>query len=103
MGALIAVVVVLWLLGIIQIPWLTLPRIPVFMVFGTTITLTRLLILALIIWLAMSLGSPFRQIVWAFVILWLLSVFGLISIGSMSTLIIIAIVVGLILSLVQRH
>lgn len=102
MAELIVVIIVLWLLKIITIPWLVLPNFPVFSIMGVSITVERLLIVALCAWLASSLGSPFRQMLWAFVILWLLSILGLVVIGNMTMLVVISIVVGLILSVVQR-
>lgn len=103
MGELIAVVVVLWLLNIIRIPWLTMPHFTAFTIGGFSVTIERLLIMAIVAWLASSLGSPFRQILWAFAILWLLSILGLVVIGNMTMLVVIAVVVGLILSAVQKN
>ena len=99
---LIAVLIVLWLLGIIRIPWLTMPHFTAFSILGISITLEKLLIFVIIIWLATSLGSPFRQILWAFVVIWLLSIFGIVLISNMVTLAIIALVVGLVLSMSQK-
>jgi hypothetical protein len=67
-----------------------------------SITVERLLIIVIALWLGSSLGSPFRQMLWAFVILWLLSILGLVVIGNMTMLVVIAVVVGLLLSVVQR-
>lgn len=102
MMEIVAIVVILWLLGVIAIPWLTLPHLTILSVLGYTFTLQRLLILGLLIWLSLSAGAPFRQMFWVFVILWLLTTFGIIVVGGMPTLIVIAIVVGLILSLIQK-
>lgn len=98
----IAIVVGLWLLGVINIPWLSMPSFPVFSILGYQVTIQRLLILGILIWLGMSLGSPFRQMLWTFFILWLLSTLGVITIGGMAVMIVVSVVVGLILSVVQR-
>ena len=102
MAELIAALVVLWLLGIIRIPWLSMPHFPVFSIMGFSVTIERILIFLIVLWLATSMGSPFRQILWAFVILWLLSILGLVVIGNMTMLVVIAVVVGLVLSIIQK-
>ena len=102
MVEIIAIVVVLWLLGIISIPWMVMPHFPVFSILGYSVTIQRLLIVGILIWLGMSLGSPFRQMLWVFFILWLLSTFGIIGSIAMGTLIVVSVVVGLVLSVVQR-
>lgn len=102
MAEIIAIVVGLWLLGIINIPWLVMPHFPVFSILGYSVTIQRLLIIGILIWLGSSLGSPFRQMLWAFFILWLLSTLGVITTLAMGPMIVVSIVVGLILSVVQR-
>lgn len=102
MAEIIAIVVALWLLGIINIPWLVMPAFPVFSILGYSITIQRLLIIGILIWLGSSLGSPFRQMLWAFFILWLLSTLGVITSLAMGPMVVVAVVVGLILSVVQK-
>ena len=102
MVEIIAIVVALWLLGVINIPWLTMPHFPVFSVLGYSVTIQSLLIFGIVIWLASSLGSPFRQILWVFFILWLLSTIGIVGSIATGSLILVSIVVGLILSVVQK-
>jgi hypothetical protein len=103
MAELIAIVVVLWLLGIVKMPWLTMPHFPSLNFLGLHLTIQTLLIIAIFVWIASSLGGPFRQIVWVLVVLWILSALGVIVIGGLSNIIVIAIVVGLVLSLVQKN
>ena len=102
MAEIIAIVVVLWLLGIVRIPWMSMPNFPVFTILGYSVTIQRLLIIGILIWLGMSIGSPFRQMLWVFFILWLLSTLGLIGGLGMGMMIIVSVVIGLILSVVQR-
>ena len=102
MGELIAILVVLWLLGIINIPFLMKPHFPSLNILGFNLTIEKLLILGVLIWIASSLGGPLRQIVWVLVVLWILSALGIIAIGGLSNLLVIGVVVGLILSLVQK-
>lgn len=79
-----------------------MPNFPVFSILGYSMTIQRLLIILIVIWLATSLGSPFRQMLWVFFILWLLSTLSVISIGGTTIMIVVSIVVGLILSVVQK-
>ena len=102
MAEIIAIVVGLWLLGIINIPWLVMPHFPVFSILGYSVRIQRLLIIGILVWLGTSPGSPFRQMLWVFFILWLLSTLGVIISLAMEPMIIVAVVVGLILSVVQR-
>lgn len=102
MAEIVAIVVALWLLGIINVPWLAMPNFPAFSIMGYSLTIQRLLIIVIVIWLAMSIGSPFRQMLWVFFILWLLSTLGIITIGGMGLMIVVSIVVGLVLSMVQK-
>lgn len=102
MAELIGILVVLWLLGIINIPWLMKPNFPAINILGFELTIEKLLVLGLLIWIASSLGGPLRQIVWVLVILWILSALGIIAIGGLSNLLVIGVVVGLIMSLVQK-
>lgn len=102
MAEIIAIVVVLWLLGIISIPWMTMPSFPVFSILGYAVTIQRLLIIGILVWLGMSIGSPFRQMLWTFFILWLLSTLGLIGGLGMGMMIIVSVVIGLVLSGAQK-
>lgn len=103
MVELIAILVVLWLLGIIAIPWLAMPRFPSLNLLGFDLTITNLLVLVILIWIAASLGGPLRQIVWVLVVLWILSALGVIAIGGLSNLLVIGIGVGLVLALIQKN
>lgn len=102
MSEAIAVIVLLWLIGVIRIPWLGFPHLEIFSFGGVNITLERLLTLILVLWLASTAPSPLRQMFWVFVILWLLSIAGIVMVGSMTNLVLIAIITGLVLSIVQK-
>lgn len=102
MAELVAIVVVLWLLGIIKIPFLMMPHFPTLNILGFTLTIKTLLIIAAFVWIASSLGGVIGKIVWVLVVLWLLSALGIIAIGGFSNLLVIGIVVGIVLSLVQK-
>ncbi len=81
---------------------MSMPHFPVITILGYSMTIQRLLIVGILIWLGMSIGSPFRQMLWVFFILWLLSAIGLIGGLGMGMMIIVSVVIGLVLSVVQK-
>lgn len=102
LGTLTAVLLVLWVLGYVQIPWLRIPNFHFFSLNGHPITLWNILIFFAILWAIDILPSPVKQIIVAFLLLWLLSVLGIIVVAGLQQLVIIAIVIGLVYSLSQE-
>ena len=98
----LAILIVLWFLGIVQINSFTIPHIKLFALNGHTITLVNVLIFFAILWLTELLPSPFRQVAFALLILYALSLFGFIVIAGFSNLVIVAVIVGVILALFQK-
>jgi hypothetical protein len=72
-------------------------HVPLIVLAGRSITLWDIIIFAVIIWLIGALPSPFREIAGIFFILWLLSVLGILAIAGSSSMLLIAIIVGLVL------
>jgi hypothetical protein len=72
-----------------------------FRLFGHAITLWELLMFVVILWAMESLPSPLRQIAFVLVLLWALSILGIVAISGLSNLIIGAIIIGIILALFQ--
>ena len=87
---------ILWLLGYLTIPGITLPDMPLFDLNGYTVTLWDALIFFLIVGIIGVLPSPFRQIAGAFLFLWVLATTGIIAIANLSSLLVFAIIVGLV-------
>lgn len=102
MAELVAVLVVLWLLGIINIPWLEMPHFPTLNILGFSLTIEKLLVIIALVWIASSLGGVIGKVVWVLVVLWLLSTLGIIAVGGLSNLLVIGVVVGIVLSLLQK-
>lgn len=102
MAELIAIVVVLWLLGIVNVPWLMRPHFPTLQIMGYPVTIETIIVIIALVWIASSLGGVIGKIVWVLVLLWLLSVLGVITVGGLSNLLVIGVVVGIVLSLVQK-
>src|SRR5688572_9280334 len=98
----LVILVILLLTGNIRISGFDLPHIVLVTINGQPITLVNVLIFFIILWALGLLPSPFREIAALLFVLWLLSIFGFIAIAGLSNLIIIAIVVGIVFSIVKR-
>lgn len=64
---------------------------------GFSVTIWDLLIFLVLIWLVGSLPSPFRQIAVVFILIWVLSLLGIIAIAGLPSILVIAIIVGVLL------
>jgi hypothetical protein len=93
--------VVLWLLGYLAIPNLVIPDVPLFAINGHIVTLIELAILLVILAALGVLPSPLRQIGVALVVLWALATLGIIAVAGLSSILVIAIIVGLIAALLS--
>ena len=94
----LVILIILFLTGSIHISGFTIPHTVLFNLNGHPITLINTLI-----FLAIAIGvlpSPFREIAGVLFILWLLSILGFIAIAGLSTLLVLAIIVGIILSVI---
>jgi hypothetical protein len=89
---------IFWLFGYGAIAVLPFP---LFTFMRHTITLWDLLIFFVVVWLISLLPSPFGEIASILVILWVLSVFGIIAVVGISNLLVIAIIVGLLLYILR--
>ena len=98
-GIIILILILLYFFGYIQIPGLIIPNPLLFSFSGHGITLVNLLIFLVILWAIGILPSPLRQIAMVLVVLWLLSILGIIAIAGLSHIFVIAIVIGLLISL----
>ena len=94
---LLIILVILWLLGVVRIPILHFIDIPILSIAGRAVGLIDLLKFVLIIWLIRILPSPVREIVTIFLIIWLLSFFGLFFIGGLSNILVLLLIIGLIM------
>ncbi len=99
--AILVVLVILFLLGYVHIQGLTIPDFYLFTINGHQITLIELLIFLVIIGAAEVLPSPLRQIAFVVILLWLLSTLGIIAVAGLSGILVLAIIIGLILSLLK--
>ena len=95
----VVLLIVLWFLGYVQISDIVLPNIPLFMINGHLVTLVELLIFLAIVWAVSILPRPLRQIGFAVVVLWVLATLGIIAIAGLSSILVIAIIIGVLASL----
>jgi len=93
---LLVVLILLWFFGYIQINGLAIPNITLFSINGHIITLWSLLIFLVIGTIIGVLPNPFRAIASVFFVLWILSVLGILAFAGLSSIIVIAIILGLI-------
>lgn len=93
---LLVILIILWFLGYIHIDGLTIPDFNLFTINGHDITFINLLTFLVISALVGVLPSPLRQIAGVLLILWVLSVLGILAFAGLSSLLVIAIILGLI-------
>lgn len=92
----LVLLILFWLIG--YVPTFNFDF-PLFVLNGHAITLTNLIVFALIAWMIGILPSPFREIAMVLLILWVLSLLGIIVIGGLSNILVAVIIIGLILYL----
>ena len=97
--AVLLILIVLWFLGYINVGGINLPDTTLFVINGQPITLINLLIFAVIVWAIGILPSPLRQIGFVILVIWLLSLFGILVFAGLQSILVLAIIVGLILAL----
>lgn len=98
-GILIIVLLVLYFFGYITIPGIYIPNPLLFTFGGHDVTLLTLLIFLAIMWAIEVLPSPLRQIAMVLVLLWILSTLGFIALAGLSNILVVAILIGLVISL----
>lgn len=100
-AALIVILAVLWFFGYVHIGGINLPDFVLFTINGHEVTLWNLLILIVVTTAIGILPGPFRIVAGVLLVLWILSVLGIISIAGigLSSILVFAIIVGLIFSL----
>jgi hypothetical protein len=98
---LLIILIILFLTGNFQISG-SIPHMVLFNINRQPITLWNLLIFLLILWIIGLLPTPLREISGVLLILWILSILGFIAFAGLSNLIIIAIIVGIIASILRK-
>lgn len=94
----IIILLILWLLGLLRIPWLPFTDITVFRLGKWNVSLIEIALIVILIWGVEKLPSPFRQILYVLIVLWLLVKLGILAVSGASNLILLAIIFGFLLS-----
>lgn len=97
----VIILIILWLLGYAPISGFNIPDITLFAINGYPITLWNILTLAVIGWAISILTSPFREIASVILILWILSVIGILAISGLPSILVITIIIGLVAFLLK--
>jgi hypothetical protein len=92
--AILVILFLLWLMG--YGPFQVL-HIILFRFNNFAVSIWDILIFMVLIWLVTSLPSPFRQIAVVFILIWILSLLGVIAVTGLSSILVIAIIVGVLL------
>lgn len=96
LALIIILLIVLWYLGYIQIPAFPFLNHILFVINSHPVTIWEVLILLVIAWAIGVLPSPIKQIAGVLLILWILGTLGFIAVMGFSSIVVIAIIVGLI-------
>ncbi len=96
---LLVILIILWFAGYLRVGTFPIPDLVLFNINGQPITLWNILILLVISAVIGVLPRPFRQIAGVLLVLWILSVLGILAFSGFSSMLVIAIIVGLILYL----
>lgn len=99
LGLILVLLIIFWFMGYGPLAAL---RFPLFYLGHFRVDLWNILIFLLIIWLIDSLPGALRSIVVIALVIWLLSLFGVIAVPMFSNLIIIAVIVGLGIYLISE-
>ncbi len=96
--AILLILVIFWFMG--YGPYAAL-RVPLFDFRTTTINLWDILIFLLIVWMIDLLPSPIRQIAIVLLLIWLLATLGIIAVPQFSSIVVIALIAGLVIFLLS--
>jgi hypothetical protein len=97
--AIIIILVVLWLLGYAPLAGISIPNITLFSINSHAVTLWEILILMAVSWAIGILPRPFQVVASVLLLLWILSVLGILAFTGLSNIIVLVIIIGLIVSL----
>lgn len=99
-GVLIVALLVLWFFGYLHFAQLPIHNVTLFQINAHIVSLWDALIFLVIVWALTVVPPPLRHVAGVLLVLWVLSTLGIIAIGGLSSLLIIAIIVGLVYSVI---
>jgi hypothetical protein len=95
------VLIAMWFLGYIPIPWLTIPTWPLFTFNGQVITIYHVIMLILVVWALSFMPGPVRMVAGILLAVWLLSILGISILGGLSHWIMIGLIIAIALPLLR--
>ena len=98
---LLVILLLLWVLGFLSIP--AIPDLFLFTINGHTISMWNVLTFLVLLLVVIVLPSPFREISLVLFILWILATLGVIGFIGFPSLILIAVIAGIIIHLFRRR
>ncbi len=98
--AVLVILIFLWFFGYIHVSGFPpIPDLQLFAINNHPVTLWDLLILVVIGWAIGILPSPLRQIAGALLLIWILATLGVLAIAGLAQIVVLAVIIGLILTL----
>ena len=97
--AIIIILAILWFLGYAPISGISIPNIVLITINNHPVTLWEILILAVVAWAIGILPRPFQIVASVLLVIWILSVLGILPIVGFSGIIVLAIIAALIVSI----
>lgn len=101
LAILLVVLIGLWLFGYLPTGGFIVPNPTFFTINGNDITLFNLLTLFVITWIIGIIPNPFRAIAMILLVLWIVSLLGLLPFVGISNYLVLAIIVGLAFYVIQ--
>jgi hypothetical protein len=100
---LVVVLFLLWLSGNLVIPGIVIPNFLLFSLNGHPITVWNLITFAIMVWLLGLLPTPFREVAGVILVLWVLSILGILAFAGLPNLLVIVLIIWLVASILKRH
>lgn len=95
----VIILVILWFLGYAPISGISIPNIVLFTINNHPVSLWEILILVVVVWAIGILPRPLQAFASALLLLWVLSVLGILAIAGLSNIIVLVIIAAIIISI----
>ena len=97
--AIIIILSILWILGYAPLSGIAIPNFVLFSINNHPITLWEVFILIVISWAIGILPRPLQIVASVLLIIWILSVLGILAVGGLPSIVVLSIIIGLIVSI----
>jgi hypothetical protein len=99
--ALVLFLIILWVLGLLPQGGINIPNITFFTLNNHPVTLWNLLTLIVISWIISIIPNPFRTIASILMLVWVVSILGLLPFTGIDSWLLLAIIVGLVFYVIR--